>query len=68
MIVDVLPRNKAITEAEVRAYRADLWLRCGVEVGQMKDEELTQCSRRTSAGALRNYARAEQRRRDRLSK
>ena len=67
MIVDVLPANRAQSEVEYQAYRADLRLRIGVDVGRMSHEELTACARRSVPPLLRVIARAEMKRRERLS-
>lgn len=67
MILPVLPQKQVQTDAEYRAYSADLRLRIGVELGRMSHDELTACSRRSVPPTLRNGARAELKRRERLS-
>lgn len=66
-IVDVRPAKDAHTETEYRAYRADLRLRTVLAVGGMSQEELVACARRSVPPLLRGCARAELRRRERLS-
>lgn len=54
-----------VTDVHDRAYRADLLLRCGVQIGSMSDADLRACAR--DGSALRTLARAEIKRRARLS-